>query len=190
MIVQKWLSLRRLRREQDALSFFEGRRAAQQSHINFTKLWDTKPATVIAFAKAKAAVQFLITLVQTGGTQCPLSTERIYGPDTLKIITAAFDDAHKCLPAKLRENDRARRKLALLIIRHLERGERNPECLADSAVLDFLHSTIAFHFQNPVRGMPSRRGQMCAEPTILEHKCEVPSACNADTKRKFRMGSR
>jgi hypothetical protein len=38
--------------------------------------------------------------------------ERVYGPDTLKIMTAAFDHAHKCLPAKLRENDRARRKLA------------------------------------------------------------------------------
>ena len=64
--------------------------------------------------------------------------ERVYGPDTLKIMTTAFDNAHKCLPAKLRENDRARRKLALLIIRNLERGERNPECLADAAVLDLL----------------------------------------------------
>ena len=58
MIVQKWLSLRRLRREQDALSVFEGRRAALQSHINFTKLWDTKPATVIAIAKARNGNRF------------------------------------------------------------------------------------------------------------------------------------
>jgi hypothetical protein len=26
----------------------------------------------------------------------------------------------------------------LLILRHIERGEHDPECLADSAVLDFL----------------------------------------------------
>ena len=48
--------------------------------------------------------------------------ERVYGPDTLKIMTAAFDNAHQCLPAKFKENDHARRKLALLIIRHMERG--------------------------------------------------------------------
>ncbi len=64
--------------------------------------------------------------------------ERVYGPDALKIMTTAFDNAHKCLPAKLRENDQARRKLALLILRHIERGEHDPVCLADSAVLAFL----------------------------------------------------
>jgi hypothetical protein len=64
--------------------------------------------------------------------------ERVYGPDTLKIMTTAFDNARKCLPAKFRKNDQARRKLALLILRHIERGEHDPEYLADSAVLDFL----------------------------------------------------
>lgn len=64
--------------------------------------------------------------------------KRVYGPDTLKIMTTAFDNANKCLPAKFRKNDQARRKLALLILRHIERGEYDPECLADSAVLDFL----------------------------------------------------
>ena len=64
--------------------------------------------------------------------------ERVYGPDTLKVMAAAFDIAHQCLPAKFKENDHARRKLALLIIRHMERGERNPVSLANVAVLDFL----------------------------------------------------
>ena len=64
--------------------------------------------------------------------------KRVYGPDTLKIMTAAFDNAHRCLPAKFKENDHARRKLALLIIRHMERGEYNPMSLANVAVLDFL----------------------------------------------------
>jgi hypothetical protein len=64
--------------------------------------------------------------------------ERVYGPDTLKIMTAAFDNAHQCLPAKFKENDHARRKLALLIMRHMERGEHNPVSLANVAVLDFL----------------------------------------------------
>ena len=64
--------------------------------------------------------------------------ERVYGPDTLKIITAAFDNAHECLPVKFQKNDRARRKLALLILRHVERGEHDPVRLAETAVLDFL----------------------------------------------------
>jgi len=64
--------------------------------------------------------------------------ERVYGPETLKVITAAFDNAHECLPAEFQENDRARRKLALLILRHMDRGEHDPVRLADSAVLDFL----------------------------------------------------
>ena len=64
--------------------------------------------------------------------------ERVYGPDTLKIITAAFDNAHECLPATYQKNDRARRRLALIILRHIDRGEHDPVRLADSAVLDFL----------------------------------------------------
>jgi hypothetical protein len=64
--------------------------------------------------------------------------ERVYGPDSLKIMTTAFDNAHGCLPTQFRGDDRARRKLALLVIRHMERGERNPVSLADLAMLDFL----------------------------------------------------
>ena len=64
--------------------------------------------------------------------------ERVYDPETLKVITAAFDDAHECLPAEFRKSEHARRKLALLILRHVERGEHNPSRLAETAVLDFL----------------------------------------------------
>ncbi|HKA76604.1 MAG TPA: hypothetical protein VKD19_05805 [Pseudolabrys sp.] len=64
--------------------------------------------------------------------------ERVYDPDSLRIMAVAFDSAHKSLPAKFQENDRARRKLALLILRHIERGEHDPVRLANSAVLDFL----------------------------------------------------
>lgn len=64
--------------------------------------------------------------------------ERVYGPDRLKIMTTAFDNAHECLPTNLRQNDRARRKLALLIMRHIERGEHDPRSLATVAVLDLL----------------------------------------------------
>jgi len=64
--------------------------------------------------------------------------ERVYGPDTLKIITAAFDSAYECLPAEFKKSEYARRKLALLILRHIERGEHNSSRLAETAMLDFL----------------------------------------------------
>jgi hypothetical protein len=64
--------------------------------------------------------------------------ERVYGPDTLKTITAAFDNAHEYLPAEFQKSNHAKRKLALLILRHIERGERDPDRLAETAVLDFL----------------------------------------------------
>lgn len=64
--------------------------------------------------------------------------DRVYDPDTLKMVAAAFDNAHKRLPKKFSESDRARRRLALFVMRHIERGERDPVRLADLAVLDFL----------------------------------------------------
>lgn len=63
------------------------------------------------------------------------NVERVYGPDSLRIMAAA---SYKSLPAKFRENERAKRKLALLILRHIERGEHDPGRLACSAVIDFL----------------------------------------------------
>jgi hypothetical protein len=64
--------------------------------------------------------------------------ERVYSPDSLKTMAAAFDNAHKSLPVKFQGNDRAKHKLALLVLRHIERGEHDPVRLANSAVLDFL----------------------------------------------------
>ncbi len=70
----------------------------------------------------------------------PLATtpQRIYGPDELQMMGTVFDRAHERLPRELRGNVRARRKLALLIMRHLARGENNPEYLTDAIVLEFL----------------------------------------------------
>jgi hypothetical protein len=98
--------------------------------------------TAIAFGDAKAAAQnSLVTFEfknRRGTMVLSHNFERVYGPDTLKIITAAFDDAHECLPAEFKKSEHARRKLALLILRHMEHGERDPSRLAETAVLDFL----------------------------------------------------
>src|SRR6266702_8236154 len=44
---------------------------------------------------------------------------RFYDPDTLSIMTNAFDRACDSVPVQFRNSDRMRRKLALHIIRHI-----------------------------------------------------------------------
>ena len=60
---------------------------------------------------------------------------RVYDPDTLRIMTNAFDRACDFLPAQFRNSDSVRRRLALHIIHHLNDGESDPTRLADSAIL-------------------------------------------------------
>jgi hypothetical protein len=64
----------------------------------------------------------------------------VYGPDTLEVMCAAFDTAVQLLPPNLQDHERARRKLALLILRHMDRGEPARD-LGNLALLDFLTAT-------------------------------------------------
>jgi hypothetical protein len=63
---------------------------------------------------------------------------RIYDPRMLSMMATALDNACNCIPKTYKESYQARRKLALLVIRHVDRGERDPRRLADLAILDFL----------------------------------------------------
>ncbi len=63
--------------------------------------------------------------------------ERVYQPAALKIMAAAFDNAYGRLPTTFKQNERARRKLALIVLRNFERGVRESSQLADMALLDF-----------------------------------------------------
>jgi hypothetical protein len=99
------------------------------------------PARQLLSAMPKLPRKFMVTFEfknRRGTMVLSHNFERVYGPDTLKIITAAFDNAHECLPAEFKKSEHARRKLALLILRHMERGEHDPSRLAETAVLDFL----------------------------------------------------
>jgi hypothetical protein len=68
----------------------------------------------------------------------PIDVMRVYDPAILKSMTVAFDQAWQSLPPNMKINERARRRLALFIIRHVERGEYDAVALADRAVLDFM----------------------------------------------------
>jgi hypothetical protein len=73
----------------------------------------------------------------------PLSNAQydVYGPDTLKTMGAAFEDACQSLPPHLKSHESARRKLALLILRRTRRGEPDVEQLGTLALYDFLRTT-------------------------------------------------
>ena len=61
-----------------------------------------------------------------------------YDPDSLRIMTNAFDRACDFLPTQFRDNGRMRRKLAMHIIRQVNDGEIDPTRLADLAILSVL----------------------------------------------------
>jgi hypothetical protein len=62
----------------------------------------------------------------------------VYGPDTLQVMGAAFDAAVQAL-RELQDRERARTRLALLILRHADRGEPATH-LSSLSLLDFLRT--------------------------------------------------
>jgi hypothetical protein len=66
----------------------------------------------------------------------PLSRIKpVYDPATLRIMIDAYDQACNFLPVRFRNSDRMRRALALKIISEVNGGERDPLCLAETAVM-------------------------------------------------------
>jgi len=62
----------------------------------------------------------------------------VYDPETLKMMGAAFDTVCQAFPPDLKDHEGARRRLALLILRHMDRGARDATRLTDLALLDFM----------------------------------------------------
>jgi hypothetical protein len=60
---------------------------------------------------------------------------RVYDPDTLQLMSKAFDRACGFLPAEFQDSDRVRARLASHIIRQINDGESDLTRLADAAVL-------------------------------------------------------
>jgi hypothetical protein len=62
-----------------------------------------------------------------------VETHHVYPPETLAVMTAAFDQACQSLPRAVNGNDNVRQKLALIILRHVDRGEHDPIRLSEIA---------------------------------------------------------
>jgi hypothetical protein len=61
----------------------------------------------------------------------PPEPNRVYPPETVAIMTAAFDSICQSLSTRTNGGDRLREKLAVIILRYVDDGERDPERLAD-----------------------------------------------------------
>ena len=59
--------------------------------------------------------------------------DRSYHPETISLMTVAFDRVCESVTEQMNGNDDIKRTLALIILRHVDRGERDPERLAETA---------------------------------------------------------
>ena len=59
--------------------------------------------------------------------------DRSYSPETISVMTAAFDRVCQSVSKRMNGSDDVKKTLALTILRHVDRGECNAERLAETA---------------------------------------------------------
>jgi hypothetical protein len=81
--------------------------------------------------------------------------DRTYSPETVALMTAAFARVCQSVSHQVNEksgNEEMRRTLALIILRYVDRGERDPERLADVAFREWTGSTARRPDDRPLGG--------------------------------------
>jgi hypothetical protein len=66
-----------------------------------------------------------------------VESTRAYDPQTIAVMTAAFDRVCQSVSKQLNDNDDVKQTLAMIILRHVDRGERDPQRLADVALREW-----------------------------------------------------
>jgi hypothetical protein len=69
--------------------------------------------------------------------------DRTYSPETVAVMTAAFDTVCQSLSMRTHGNDGARQTLALAILRHVDQGERDAKRLSDIVVHELTDNGLA-----------------------------------------------
>jgi len=59
--------------------------------------------------------------------------DRFYSPETISVMTAAFDRVCQSVSKRMNGSDDVKKTLALIILRHVDRGECNADRLAEIA---------------------------------------------------------
>jgi hypothetical protein len=67
-----------------------------------------------------------------------IKLDRTYGPETIAVMTAAFDRVCRSVSPSVRAS---RERLALIILRHVDQGERDVQRLADIALREWMDAT-------------------------------------------------
>ena len=62
-----------------------------------------------------------------------VKSSRAYDPETIAVMTTAFDQVSQSLSARMNGNEDVQRALAAAILRLVDQGERDPMLLADVA---------------------------------------------------------
>jgi hypothetical protein len=68
--------------------------------------------------------------------------DRILSPETLALMTTAFDAVCQSVSKRINGNGTFRLTLALIILRHIEQGEHDPVRLADFAFANWQALTV------------------------------------------------
>ena len=63
-----------------------------------------------------------------------VGSDRVYPPEIMVAMTTAFDNVCRSVSAQISGDDDLRRQLALIILRHVDDGERDPQRLSDLAL--------------------------------------------------------
>ena len=67
-------------------------------------------------------------------------TDRTYPPETVALMTTAFDRACQSLSTRINDSEVVRESLALIILRHVDLGERDSVRLSDVASRELVSS--------------------------------------------------
>ena len=62
---------------------------------------------------------------------------RSYSPEAVAVMTTAFDRVSQSVSKRMNGNDDVKKTLALIILRHVDGGERDPDRLAAVALREW-----------------------------------------------------
>jgi hypothetical protein len=110
--------------------------------------------------KAAVARRVMLHLVQLN---------RSYGPETFSVMTAAFDRACQCVTEQMNGSDDVKKTLALIILRHGDRGEGDPERPAETTFPEWTGTDRSAIEDRSNQLMAARHSALAAGPATGAH---------------------
>src|SRR5262249_2698217 len=140
---------------------------------NLHKFIECRKRNWCFFRPERDSTAISLPRTQNGKDEMPPFTDvtYVYDPEALKIMGAAFDVVCQTFPPDMRDHEGARRRLALIILRHMDQRER-----MQRALVSWLCSIS--------RGrMHSGERLSAGKPTHDAHSCAIDFCCAARAVR-------